>query len=468
MTERSAHLFGPLTLVSRRTVWPIISQTAGRSRRTHRAGGRGGPRGAAIGAQGLNMSLADIRTLLDLAEGASRRSRGKAAPAALRPRPARRYPRARHGDRRAEPGVDGGGAGAPGHADAGARRDLPRGAGAPGADADGARRAAADASEVPQEKVGGPHRGVGFAMRRALGHGVIHHPLDHERRDEGRAQDRHRARRPCPGKQGIARSSGTTRATGPRADRGRSAPAAPEPAAPSRRWPEAAGVEITSSGQSGSCSARSSRSDAKRGMIVRLRAARHHERRARTGRRRARSGVGRQGARGHHFQHARARNRKTARSVREATAARCAPSRPPRRGRTSREPLPPSSPARRDGQHAGLRPVGAQRAAASGHMARRGRIEGAVGLFDQPVQRVALGQAVDRDTGGVGLALHERQIHQRSLTPLWRNRHPMGPGRLSSDKTTFASTPPTPGNVMIRRRSTRSKSGRSRATTRSR
>jgi 2-polyprenyl-6-methoxyphenol hydroxylase-like FAD-dependent oxidoreductase len=31
MTERSAHLFGPLTLVSRRTVWPIISQTAGRS-----------------------------------------------------------------------------------------------------------------------------------------------------------------------------------------------------------------------------------------------------------------------------------------------------------------------------------------------------------------------------------------------------------------------------------------------------
>lgn len=70
MTERSAHVLGPLTLVSRRTVWPIISQVADRM---------DGARVALIaeaahvmppiGAQGLNMSLADLRTLLDLAEG---------------------------------------------------------------------------------------------------------------------------------------------------------------------------------------------------------------------------------------------------------------------------------------------------------------------------------------------------------------------------------------------------------------
>jgi 2-octaprenyl-6-methoxyphenol hydroxylase len=91
MTERSAHLFGPLTLASRRTVWPIISQMAERME---------GERVALvaeaahvvppIGAQGLNMSLADIRTLLDLAE-AHRDDPG--APDLLR-----RYARARHAD----------------------------------------------------------------------------------------------------------------------------------------------------------------------------------------------------------------------------------------------------------------------------------------------------------------------------------------------------------------------------------
>jgi 2-octaprenyl-6-methoxyphenol hydroxylase len=70
MTARSAHLFGPLTLASRRTVWPIVSQIAERM-----AGERVALVAEAahvvppIGAQGLNMSLADIRTLLDLAEG---------------------------------------------------------------------------------------------------------------------------------------------------------------------------------------------------------------------------------------------------------------------------------------------------------------------------------------------------------------------------------------------------------------
>ncbi|MBI6630542.1 UbiH/UbiF family hydroxylase [Pontibaca salina] len=69
MAERSCHLLGPLTLASRRTIWPIISQ---------RAETMSGERLALmaeaahvvppIGAQGLNMSLADLRCLLDLAE----------------------------------------------------------------------------------------------------------------------------------------------------------------------------------------------------------------------------------------------------------------------------------------------------------------------------------------------------------------------------------------------------------------
>jgi len=69
MTERSCGLFGPLTLASRRTVWPIISQRAERM-----AGERVALMAEAahvvppIGAQGLNMSLGDLRTLLELAE----------------------------------------------------------------------------------------------------------------------------------------------------------------------------------------------------------------------------------------------------------------------------------------------------------------------------------------------------------------------------------------------------------------
>ncbi|KAA0912086.1 UbiH/UbiF family hydroxylase [Aquicoccus porphyridii] len=69
MNERSCGLFGPLTLASRRTIWPIISQIADRMH---------GERVALvaeaahvvppIGAQGLNMSLSDMRTLLDTAQ----------------------------------------------------------------------------------------------------------------------------------------------------------------------------------------------------------------------------------------------------------------------------------------------------------------------------------------------------------------------------------------------------------------
>ncbi|MEO9779295.1 MAG: UbiH/UbiF family hydroxylase [Sedimentitalea sp.] len=68
MTERSCGLFGPLTLASRRTIWPIITQKADRI-----SGERIALMAEAahvvppIGAQGLNMSLADLRALLDLA-----------------------------------------------------------------------------------------------------------------------------------------------------------------------------------------------------------------------------------------------------------------------------------------------------------------------------------------------------------------------------------------------------------------
>jgi 2-octaprenyl-6-methoxyphenol hydroxylase len=71
MTERSAHVLGPLSLASGRSLWPIISQIADRF---------AGPRTALIaeaahvmppiGAQGLNTSLADLACLLDLARAA--------------------------------------------------------------------------------------------------------------------------------------------------------------------------------------------------------------------------------------------------------------------------------------------------------------------------------------------------------------------------------------------------------------
>lgn len=70
-TTRSAGTYGPLTLCSRRMVWPIISQIA-----DHMAAERAALVAEAahvvppIGAQGLNMSLADLSTLLDLAQKA--------------------------------------------------------------------------------------------------------------------------------------------------------------------------------------------------------------------------------------------------------------------------------------------------------------------------------------------------------------------------------------------------------------
>ncbi|MFP7570373.1 UbiH/UbiF family hydroxylase [Marivita sp. S2033] len=67
MTTRSCGLLGPLKLASRRTIWPIISQHADRL-----SGERLALVAEAahvvppIGAQGLNMSLTDIRVLRDL------------------------------------------------------------------------------------------------------------------------------------------------------------------------------------------------------------------------------------------------------------------------------------------------------------------------------------------------------------------------------------------------------------------
>ncbi|MFY9212206.1 MAG: UbiH/UbiF family hydroxylase [Aestuariivita sp.] len=91
MSERSCHLFGPLTLASRRTIWPIISQEAERL-----SGERLALMAEAahvvppIGAQGLNMSLADLRCLLDLARA---RPEGLGDRAMLEA-----YHRARHND----------------------------------------------------------------------------------------------------------------------------------------------------------------------------------------------------------------------------------------------------------------------------------------------------------------------------------------------------------------------------------
>lgn len=88
---RSVHTLGPLTLASRRSTWPIISQIAGtltgeRTALIAEAAHVVPP----IGAQGLNMSLADIACLLDLA---------RAAPADLGSEAMlTRYSRARHND----------------------------------------------------------------------------------------------------------------------------------------------------------------------------------------------------------------------------------------------------------------------------------------------------------------------------------------------------------------------------------
>jgi 2-octaprenyl-6-methoxyphenol hydroxylase len=69
MTRRSCGLFGPLKLASRRTIWPIISQAASRMYGERLAlVAEAAHVVPPIGAQGLNMSLGDMRILLDLAK----------------------------------------------------------------------------------------------------------------------------------------------------------------------------------------------------------------------------------------------------------------------------------------------------------------------------------------------------------------------------------------------------------------
>ena len=100
MNTRSCHLFGPLALASRRTVWPIISQVAEtlyseRLALVAEAAHVVPP----IGAQGLNMSLGDIRVLLDEA-GGDPDALGSAAML-------ERYHRRRHGEIKARvAGID--------------------------------------------------------------------------------------------------------------------------------------------------------------------------------------------------------------------------------------------------------------------------------------------------------------------------------------------------------------------------
>lgn len=70
-TARSAWVYGPLKLASKRQIWPIITQvaqrmTAQRTALVAEAAHVVPP----IGAQGLNMSLADMACLLDLAQAA--------------------------------------------------------------------------------------------------------------------------------------------------------------------------------------------------------------------------------------------------------------------------------------------------------------------------------------------------------------------------------------------------------------
>ncbi len=69
MTERSCAHLGPLTLASNRTIWPIISQIA-ESFAAQRLAliAEAAHVAPPIGAQGLNMSLADLDTLLDLSQ----------------------------------------------------------------------------------------------------------------------------------------------------------------------------------------------------------------------------------------------------------------------------------------------------------------------------------------------------------------------------------------------------------------
>ena len=91
MTVRSCEVLGPLSLASRRSVWPIISQIAQRMSSERVALlAEAAHVVPPIGAQGLNMSLGDLRVLLELAE-ANREDLGSQTMLD-------RYHKARHGE----------------------------------------------------------------------------------------------------------------------------------------------------------------------------------------------------------------------------------------------------------------------------------------------------------------------------------------------------------------------------------
>jgi 2-octaprenyl-6-methoxyphenol hydroxylase len=93
INDRSAGLFGPLKLVGRRSVWPIISQIADRlSSERVALIAEAAHVVPPIGAQGLNMSLNDLAALLDLAV-ANREDPG--APGVLETYQRKRWPDAR-------------------------------------------------------------------------------------------------------------------------------------------------------------------------------------------------------------------------------------------------------------------------------------------------------------------------------------------------------------------------------------
>ena len=79
MTERSCHVAGELSLASRRSMWPIISQRARRlTARRLALIAEAAHVMPPIGAQGLNTSLKDIAALLDALPGASNAIGGRA------------------------------------------------------------------------------------------------------------------------------------------------------------------------------------------------------------------------------------------------------------------------------------------------------------------------------------------------------------------------------------------------------
>lgn len=100
MTVRSAGLYGALKLASRRSVWPIVSQVADQMAAERTAlVAEAAHVVPPIGAQGLNMSLGDIASLLSIAE-ADRDDPGRAEGLA-------RYARSRHAEVRARvTGID--------------------------------------------------------------------------------------------------------------------------------------------------------------------------------------------------------------------------------------------------------------------------------------------------------------------------------------------------------------------------